>query len=65
MAYGLCSCIEIKLSIPLEAHALRWLMEKRFERRNFFVLRPVLLKSAYFSSANRQLSNDVWLLEVR
>ena len=32
---------------------------KRFERRNFLVLCPVLLKNAYFSSANRQLSNNV------
>ena len=28
LAYGLCSCIGIKLSIPLEAHALRSSMER-------------------------------------
>ena len=32
---------------------------KRFEHRHFLVLRPVLLKIAYFNSANGQLSNDV------
>ena len=29
---------------------------KSFERGNFLVLRPVLLKIAYFNSGNRQLS---------
>ena len=37
----------------------------RFERRNFLVLRPVLLKIAYFNSANRQLSDDVRPVELR
>ena len=32
---------------------------------NFLVLRPVVLKIAYFSSANRQLSNAVWPVELR
>ena len=38
---------------------------KRFERRNFLVLRPVLLENAYFSSANRELSKGVRLVELR
>ena len=38
---------------------------KSFERGNFLVLRPVLLKIAYFSSANRQLSIDVSPKELR
>ena len=37
---------------------------KRLERHNL-VLHPVLLKIAYFSSANRELSNDVRLVELR
>ena len=31
---------------------------------NFLVLRPMLPKNAYFSSANRQLSIAVWLVEL-
>ena len=38
---------------------------KRFVRRNFLVLCPVLLKIAYFSSANRQLSDGVRYVELR
>ena len=38
---------------------------KRFERRNFLVLRPVLLKNAYFNSANPELSKEVRLVELR
>ena len=37
----------------------------RFERRNFLVLRSVLLKIAHFNSTNRQLSNAVWPKELR
>ena len=37
----------------------------RFELRNFFVLRPVLLKIAYFNSANRQLSIEIRHVELR
>ena len=36
-----------------------------FERCKFLVLRPILLKKAYFSWANRQLSIDVWLVQWR
>ena len=36
-----------------------------FERRNFLVLRPVLLKNAYFNSANPELSKGVQLVELR
>ena len=39
-------------------------MERGFERHSFSVLRPVLLKNAYFSSAIRELSNGVWLVEL-
>ena len=53
--YGLCSCIK-KMLIPLAG--------KRFERCNFLVLRPVLLKNAYFSSPNRELSKVVRLVEL-
>ena len=38
---------------------------KRFERCNFLVLRPVLLKIAYFNSVNQQLSMDVLPKELR
>ena len=40
---------------------------KRFERRNLLVLhvRPVLLKNAYISSANRELFNGVQRVELR
>ena len=44
---------------------LKTVDKKSFERRNFLVLRPVLLKNAYFSSANRQLSIDVQHVELR
>ena len=39
--------------------------KKSFERGNFLVLRPVLLKIACFNSANGQLSNDVLPKELR
>ena len=38
---------------------------KSFEHRNFLVLRPALLKIAYFNSANRQLSIDARPNELR
>ena len=38
---------------------------KSLERGDFLVLRPVLLKIAYFNSANRQLSIDVQPKELR
>ena len=63
--YGLCSCIEIKIVDPSRSPCFKIVNGKRFEQRNFSVLRPVLLKNAYFSSANRELSNGVRLLEVR
>ena len=37
---------------------------KKFERCNFSVLRPVLLKNAYFTSANAELSKGVRLVEL-
>ena len=40
-------------------------VDRRFERRNVLVLRPVVLKIAYFKSANRQLSNDLRPKELR
>ena len=39
--------------------------KKSFQRRNFLVLRPVLLKIAYFNSANQQLSIAVLPKELR
>ena len=59
--YGLCSCIKIKMPIPLAAHSWRSSME-RDSSANFLVLRPVLLKNAYFSSPNRELSKGVRLV---
>ena len=53
--YGLCSCIK-KMLIPPAG--------KRFERCNFLVLRPVLLKNAYFGSPNRELSEGLRLMEL-
>ena len=44
---------------PSRSPCLETVDRKSFERRNFLVLRPFLLKNAYFNSANRQLSIDV------
>ena len=44
---------------PSRSPCLETADRKSFEDRNFLVLCPVLLENAYFSSANRQLSNDV------
>ena len=44
---------------------LRTVQRKSFERGNFLVVRPVLLKNAYFNSANRQLSIDIRHVELR
>ena len=38
---------------------------KQLERRNFLVLRPVLLKNVYFNSAYPELTKDVRLVERR
>ena len=38
---------------------------KRFERRNFLVLGPILLKNAYLNSANPELSKGLPLVELR
>ena len=54
-----------KIVDPSRSPCLKTVDGKSFECRNFLVLRPVLLKDAYFSSANRQLSNDVWLVGLR
>ena len=40
-------------------------LKNEFERRNFLVLRPVLLKNAFLSSANPELSKGVRLEELR
>ena len=45
---------------PSRRPCLKTVQRKSFERGNFLVLRPVVLKIAYFSSANRQLSNWGW-----
>ena len=65
MAHGSWSCIEIEMLIPLGAHALKAIDRKSFERGNFLVLHPVLLKIAYFNSGNRQLSIAVLPKELR
>ena len=44
---------------PSRSPCLETVDRKSFEHRNYLVLRPVLLKIAYFKSANRQLSRDV------
>ena len=43
---------------------LKTIDRKSFERGNFLVLRPVLLKIAYFNSPNRQLSNGARVMEL-
>ena len=50
---------------PSRSLCLETIDRKSFEHRNFFVLRPVPLKIAYFNSANRQLSIDVRPNELR
>ena len=42
-----------KIVDPSRSPCLRTVQRKSFERGNFLVLRPVLLKNAYFNSANR------------
>ena len=53
-----------KLVDPSRSPCLKTVDWKPFERRNFLVLHPVLLKNAYFSSANRQLSIAVQIVEL-
>ena len=53
MVYELWHCIEVKLSIPLGAHALRPSKERASRTVFFLVLHPVVLKNAYYNSANR------------
>ena len=65
MVHGSWSCIEIEMLIPLGARALKAIDRKSFERGNFLVLHPALLKIAYFNSANRQLSIAVLPKELR
>ena len=64
MEYNLWSCIEIKNVESSRSPCLKIVDGKRFKRCNFLVLRPVLLKIAYFSSANRELSSDVRCVEL-
>ena len=54
-----------KIVDPSRSPCLKIVNWKRFERRNFLVLRPVLLKNAYFNSANPELSKGVRLVELR
>ena len=65
MVHGSWNCIELEMLIPLGAHALKAIDRKSFERSNFSVLRPALLKIAYFNSGNRQLSIAVLPKELR
>ena len=50
---------------PSRSPCLKAIDRKSFERGNFLVLRPVLLKNAYLNSANRQLSIDIRHVELR
>ena len=54
-----------KIVDPSSESYLKTVDKKSFERRNFLVLRPVLLKIAYFNSANGQLSKVVLPKELR
>ena len=42
-----------KIVDPSRSPCLKTVQRKSFERGNFLVLRPVVLKNAYFNSANR------------
>ena len=52
MVYELWRCIEVKMSIPRRSPCLKTVQRKSFQRGTFLMLRPVLLKNAYFNSAN-------------
>ena len=54
-----------KLVDPSRSPCLKTVDRKSLERRNCLVLRPVLMKIAYFSSVNRQLPKDVRPMELR
>ena len=53
MVHRSWSGIEIEMLIPLGAHAFKAIDRKSFERGNFLVLHPVLLKIAYLNWGNR------------
>ena len=44
---------------------LKTIDRNSFECHNFLILLPVLLKIAYFNWANRELSKEAWLGELR
>ena len=50
---------------PSRSPCLKAIDRKSFERVNFLVLRPALLKIAYFNSGNRQLSIAILSKELR
>ena len=50
---------------PSRSPCLKAIDRKSFERGNFLVLRPALLKIAYLNSANRQFSIAVLPKELR
>ena len=50
---------------PSSSPCFKAIDRKSFERGNFIVLRPALLKIAYFKSGNRQLSTAVLPKELR
>ena len=50
---------------PSRSPCLKAIDKKSFEHGNFLVLRPVLLKIAYFNSGNRQLSISVLPKKLR
>ena len=53
-----------KIVDPSGSHAYKTVDRKNFEGRSFLVLRPVLLKNAYFNSTNGQLFIAVRLVEL-
>ena len=65
------SCDKAKLSIPLEAHPKAQLSEiflfsgKNLKDLSFFHLLANPAETAYLSFRDRELSNDVWLVEFR
>ena len=54
-----------KIVDPSRSQCLKTVQGKSFERGIFLVLRPVLLKNAYFNSAGRQISIDIGNEEMR
>ena len=71
MAYGSWSCAKEKLLIPLEAHHVGSSSEivlsfhAKKEELLFLYLLAHPAETAFLSFRGRELSNDVWLVQVR